>query len=122
MMTDRLHRLPSRLPDENAYWDALARRIVKQGLPVLGSYRYGGEPWWAPRARMSTALLATAALAVGAAAVFLPTPANVSGTGPRSVLERALAPQDPLAGRFLFASAPPTMGSLLMGTVREERR
>jgi hypothetical protein len=122
MTTNRQPKLPSRLPGETAYWDALARRIVKDELPVLESYRNGGEPWWAPRARLSTALLATAALAAGAAVFLLPASASVSRTGSQAVLERALVPQDPLAERFFSGPAPPTVESLLLAMVREEGR
>lgn len=120
MTTDWLSRLPSRLPKEPAYWDALAERIVRDVPSVLNTN--GSGPWWAPRARFSTALLATAALAAAAAAVFLPASPSASRADSRTVLERALAPQDPLAEGFFSGPVPPTIESLLVAMVRAEGR
>ncbi len=120
MTTDWLPRPPSRLPEEPAYWDALAERILQGVVSILDANRNKATAWWAPLARLSTPLLVAAALAIALAVVLLPAPAGARGAGAVSVMERAVTPIDPLVGRLLFGPAPPSIDDLLLGIARRE--
>jgi hypothetical protein len=108
-MSRRLPSLPSQLPAEDAYWDALATRILDSAGPLLVQQ----SAWWAPPAWVSNSLLAGAVVGIGAAVALVQVPANRPDTEPASVLERAIAPQDPLAARVLFGQAEPSIVHLL---------
>ncbi len=116
-MSSQLPGLPSRLPAEDVYWDALATRILDSAGPFLAQR----SAWWAPPVWVSNSLLAAAVVGIGAAVAFVQAPGNPSGTGPGSVLERAIAPLDPLAARVLFARAEPSIVDLLPEVVDGER-
>ncbi len=109
MMSRRLPSLPSQLPAEDAYWNALATRILDSTDPLLLQY----SAWWAPPAWVSNSLLAAAVVGIGVAVTLVQAPANPPGTESASVLERAIAPQDPLAARVLFDQAEPSIVDLL---------
>ena len=117
MMSRRLPSLPSQLPAEDAYWNALATRILDSAGPLLVQQ----SAWWAPPAWVSNSLLAAAVVGMGAAMTLVQAPANAAGTESASVLERAIAPQDPLAARVLFDQAEPSIVDLLPGVVDGER-
>ena len=116
-MSSQLPSLPSQLPVEDAYWDALATKILDSAGPFLAQQ----GAWWAPPAWVSNSLLAAAVVGIGAAVALAQAPANPSGTGPTSVLARAIAPQDPLAARVLFDRAEPSIVDLLPEIVDGER-
>ena len=116
-MSRQLPSLPSQLPADDAYWDALATRILDGAGPVLAQQ----SAWWAPPAWVSSSLLAAAVVGIGAAVALVQVPANPSGAEPASVLERAIAPQDPLAARVLFDQAEPSIIDLLPEVVDGER-
>ncbi len=117
MMSSQLPILPSQLPAEDAYWDALATRILESAGPLLAQQ----SPWWAPPVWVSNSLLAAAIIGIGATVALVQAPANASGTGPGSVLQRAIAPHDPLAARVLFDRAEPSIVDLLPEVVAGER-
>ncbi len=116
-MSSQLPSLPSQLPAEDAYWDALATRILDSAGPLLAQQ----EVWWAPPVWVSNSLFAAAVVGIGAAVALVQAPANASGIGPGSVLQRAIAPQDPLAARVLFAQAEPSIVDLLPEVVEGEQ-
>jgi len=109
MMSRRLPSLPSQLPADDAYWNALATRILDSTGPLLLQH----SAWWAPPAWVSNSLLAAAVVGIVAAVTLVQAPANPSGTESASVLERAIAPQDPLAARVLFGQAEPSIVDFL---------
>ena len=117
MMSSQLPGLPSQLPAEDAYWDALATRILDSAGPLLTQQ----SAWWAPPVWVSNSLLAAAVVGFGAAVALVQAPTSASETGSASVLERAIAPQDPLAARVLFDRAEPSIIDLLPEIVYGER-
>ena len=117
MMSRRLPSLPSQLPAEDVYWDALATRILDSAGPLMGKQ----SAWWAPPVWVSSSLFLAAVIGIGATVALVEPPANESGTGPASVLARAIAPQDPLAARVLFDQAEPSIVGLLPEVVEGER-
>jgi len=106
-MTEDPRSTPSRLPNDAAYWNRLADRIVARGTPLLEDYRAVREVWWAPVARRSPWLAAAAVVAVIAGWLALP-PAS----GEVDV-RAALTPPDPWAGIMLAADGPPSLERLL---------
>ena len=118
MRASRHRGLASRLPADEAYWDALAERILEAAPPLLGQRR----AWWDTPAWVSNSLLVGAALGVGAAGALLPAPANPPESPAASVLERAIAPRDALAERVVIGSSPPSIADLLPEVLDEAGR
>jgi hypothetical protein len=94
----------STIPDEPAYWDALAARVTaratRRGFASFAASRSG----W-----IAAAVLVAAALALAA----LPRAATRSMRGAQWVL--ALAPSDRLGRSLAWRERPPAIGGLLLG-------
>lgn len=93
-----------RLPDDPAYWQGLAIRIVDSAEPSLAELR-AGQPWWKPLARLAPAFGVGALAASLAAFVLLP-----DGSAPAPARAAAFAdvfdPGDPVGAAFVGGSAP----------------
>ena len=100
-----------RLPDDPAYWQGLAARVVAGAAPTLAELR-AAQPWWKPLARLAPAFGVGALAASLAAFVFLP-----DGSPPAPSREVALAdvfdPGDPVGAAFIGETAP-ELASLLV--------
>ncbi|HYT70999.1 MAG TPA: hypothetical protein VEK78_06410 [Gemmatimonadales bacterium] len=103
----------SRLPEDEAYWEALTERVMTDAAGRLSAYRNAGTRLWHRLARFATPLTVGAAAAVIAAVVWLPEvgPEPTRDTSPGTPY--ALAPDDPLAGPFVTSAAAPTMATLM---------
>jgi hypothetical protein len=112
----------SRLPEDEAYWEALTERVVTDAAGRLSAYRSAGTRWWHRLARFSTPLTVGAAAAVIAAVVWLPEVASepTRDTSPGTLY--ALAPDDPLTGPFVTSAAAPTMATLMATPTLERTR
>ncbi len=112
----------SRLPENEAYWEALTERVVSDAAGRLSAYRSAATRWWHRLARFSTPLTVGAAAAVIAAVVWLPAvePQPGSDTSPGTLY--ALAPDDPLAAPFVTSTVAPTMATLLATPTLERTR
>jgi len=110
----------SRLPEDEAYWEALTERVVTDAAGRLSAYRSAGTRWWHRLARFSTPLTVGAAAAVIAAVLWLPKGAGepAAGTSPATLYD--FVPNDPLAEPFITSAAAPTMATL-MATPTSER-
>lgn len=102
--------LESRLPDDRAYWDDLAERIVAGAEPILRERR-DGEAWWQPLSRWSRVI----GVAAAAAALL------VAGVGPPEAptrqpdsLAQVLAPEDPVGRAVVGGAAASEISALLM--------
>ncbi len=123
MSKHRENRGPmSRLPEDEAYWEALTERVVTDAAVRLSAYRSAGKRWWRRLARFSTPLTVGAAAAVIAAVVWLSEVASEPrrDTSPGTLY--ALAPDDPLAGPFVTSAAAPTMATLMATPTLERSR
>lgn len=103
-------QLESRLPDDPAYWDDLAARIVDSAEPILRGHR-DARPWWHPLARWSPAIAVTAAAAALLLAVVLPP------DRPRQApiaFEMLLSPEDPLARAVLGRDPVTDISAMLL--------
>lgn len=98
-----------RLPDDDAYWDRLADRIVDSAAPILRERRDEQE-WWQPLARWSPAIGVAAAAA--ALLVLIAGPPEASRPAPFS-FEQLLSPDDPLAAAVV-GRAPVTDISVML--------
>lgn len=106
--------LMSRLPDDDAYWGALADRLVLDAAGRLRAHRRGNRRWWLGLSRLSTPITLAAAASVVAALLWLP---EVEGEGPdggRATTVFGLAPTDPLADRLVGSPTAPTMATLIV--------
>jgi hypothetical protein len=98
----------SRIPDNDAYWDALAERVTL-GVKRRG-YSSGVE--WLTHSRAS---IVAASLILAAALAFLIVPRpNQSTSNLTSVSTRALAPSDDAGRAILLLGRPPSVGALLL--------
>ena len=118
MKNNRPVGLPSRLPADAAYWDALAKRILEREQPLLSQR----TAWWDYPAWVSNSLLVGTAVGVVAAVALLPAPTSSALVRADSVLERAIAPRDALAERVVVGSSPPSIADLLPEVLAEEGR
>lgn len=114
--------LMSRLPDDEAYWDALADRIVSDASTRLREYRQAGPSWWHRLSRMSTPLTLAAAASVVAAFLWLPEAPDAGPTDTGVPAVFGLAPTGPLADWLVAAPAPPTMATLIAIPTPETQR
>lgn len=113
-MNDRTNRgVLSRLPADDAYWEALTDRLVTDAAGLLPEYRSPETAWWRGLARFSMPLAAGAAAALIAATAFW-SPRSPAPAGSRSpVAIYGFAPNDPLAVAFIEAAVPPTLATLM---------
>jgi len=93
-----------RLPDDPAYWHALAVRIVDGAEPTLAELR-SRQVWWRPLARWAPAFGVGALAASLAVLALLP-----GGSGPAPLRDTDLTdvfdPGDPVGAAFVSGSAP----------------
>lgn len=121
MKEHRENRGPmSRLPEDEAYWEALADRLVADAAGRLSAYRTAGTRWWHGLVRFSTPLTVGAAAAVIAALLWLPEVAGEQARGRAPASFYGFAPSDPLAALFVTSADVPTMATL-MATPTSER-
>lgn len=103
-----------RLPDDPAYWQALAARIVVGAEPTLAELRTR-QPWWKPLARWAPALSAGALAASLAALALVP-----NGTDAAPARATAFAdvfdPRDPVGAAFVGESTPELTSLLIART------
>lgn len=107
-----------RLPDDDAYWEALATRIERAAAPLLAAERTPARVWWTGP-RLSPALAAAAIVAAGGAWLFLPDRAPLPGGA--ALTGAALAPSDPLGAAVFGDPVPPAIEGLLNFTSPEDR-
>jgi hypothetical protein len=100
----------SRLPDDRAYWDDLAARVVDSAEPILREYREV-QAWWQPLAKWSPAI-GVAAAAAALLVVVLGPPA-AARPGPASLAEM-LSPEDPVAQAVVSRAAVPDISAMLL--------
>jgi hypothetical protein len=98
----------SRLPDDQAYWDALESRVLA-GLQDERAVQPAG--WSAPLAGRALGLGALAAAA--ALAALLLVPARATQQVMTAGLLR-LPENDPMVAAFVSADAPPSLASLML--------
>lgn len=100
----------SRLPDDDAYWDGLATRIVDGAEPILHEHRDRGA-WWQPLARWSPVIGVAAAAAALLIAVLGPpeTP-----SAPPVSFEQLLAPEDPVGQAVVGGVAVTEISAMLL--------
>lgn len=103
----------SRLPEDGAYWEALADRLVRDAAGRLRAYRSGGTRWSHSLARYSAPLTVGAAAAVIAALLWLPEVGGEPAGRASPATLYGFAPNDPLAALFVTSAAAPTMATLM---------
>ncbi len=118
MSTER--RPGTRLPADEAYWNALAARSID------AAYRRAAPPahaWWHGVADAAFRLAAGAVLALLGGALLLEAPPAPDTTQPDAIAH-ALAPDDPMLQSLLVtpASAPPASLLLTLAALREVER
>lgn len=112
--------LLSRLPDDDAYWESLTKRLVVDAAGKLSAYRRPATPWWRGLARVATPMAVGAAAAVVAALLWLPAAVDVPAAAPPPATVYGLAPSDPLAAPLVASPEAPTIATL-MATQTSER-
>ena len=100
----------SRLPDDRAYWDDLAARIVDTAEPILRKHREV-QAWWHPLAKWSPAIGVAAAAA--ALLVVVVDPPAAAGPAPVS-FEQLLSPEDPLTQAVVSQAAVTDISTMLL--------
>jgi hypothetical protein len=100
----------SRLPDDSAYWEALAGRIVDSAEPILREHR-DAQTWWQPLARWSPAIGVAAAIA--ALLVIAVGPPMTPRPAPAS-FEQLLSPEDPVAQALVGQAAVTDLPAILL--------
>ena len=109
----------SRLPVENAYWEALTERLVTDAAGPLSAHRSTGTRWWCILARFSTPLTFGAAAAAIAALLWLPEVAGRPSPSSAPATLYGFAPNDPVVALFVTSADAPTM-AMLMATPTKE--
>lgn len=100
----------SRLPEDPAYWDDLAARIVDSAQPILRGHR-DAQAWWHPLARWSPAI----AVAAAAAALLLVVLVPSDSTRPGSLsFGQMLGPEDPVALAVLGGASATDISAVLL--------
>ena len=94
----------SRLPQDPAYWHALALRIVDGAEPTLAELR-ARQPWWRPLARLAPAF-GVGALAASLAVVALLPEGAGPDPSPRADFADLFDPGDPVGAAFIGGSVP----------------
>lgn len=105
-------RVGSRLPDDPAYWDALAGRIQAAAAGDLSRLQDRAPPWWSDLARHSRGLALLAAAALVAALTLFPRPRPAQAAP--SPLERTIQPTDPGLIDLLGGPGPPSLEALFV--------
>src|SRR5687767_4433632 len=119
------HRELSELPEDDAYWAALERRVTGELEPKVRALAIArAEPgervvraapaaaWWPPTGARALALGGLAAAAALLVALLPPrTPSGAAFTGPAAFLP---ASGDPTVVAMLGAPAPPSLASLVL--------
>jgi hypothetical protein len=95
----------TRVPDDPAYWDALAERIT-----VYAAREGGGSLEWLTQSRAGWV---AACLLLGAA-LFSMASSEGAASAPSADWFRALAPADSLGRDITTAEEPPAIGELLL--------
>jgi hypothetical protein len=114
--------LMSRLPEDDAYWNALADRIVSDASERLRANRRGASRWWRDLSRLSAPLALTAAASIAGALLWLPDLAEERADDVAVVDAFGLAPTGPLADRLVGSPAPPSMATLIVTPDSEASR
>jgi hypothetical protein len=114
--------LLSRLPDDDAYWEALTDRLVRDAAPRLAAIRAADRTWWRGLSRLSTPLAFTAAAAVAAALLWLPEADRGASAGLPDPDVFALVPAGSLAERLVRSPAPPDLAALIAAPTPEASR
>lgn len=112
----------SRLPEEQAYWDALTDRLVGDAAARRSAYRSVRVRWWYGLVRFSTPLTVGAAAAVIAALRWLPQVAGEPARGGSPATLYGFAPKDSLAVLLVTSAEAPTMATLLATPTSERAR
>ncbi len=105
--------LGSRMPADEAYWEALAGRISEDAAETLEAMRPGTGPWLEITARYARPLAVLASAAVIAGLALFPSfeaPAPPEGAG---LLVQTLEPHNP-AHLGLSAASPPRLETMLL--------
>lgn len=114
--------LLSRLPEDEAYWEALTDRLVTDAAGRLSAYRMAGTRWWNALARFSMPLVVGAAAAVVAALLWLPAVAGEPARGSSPETLYGFTPNEPLAALFVTSADAPTMATLMATPTSERAR
>jgi hypothetical protein len=102
-----------RLPEDPAYWDAFAERVLGASASELRRYRRGETSWWTAVGELAP-VLAGGAIAAGLAGwLLLPVPRPAPDGGPADLVARTLSPGDAVARALLDESVAPPIGALL---------
>ena len=126
------HRELSELPEDDAYWAALERRVTGElgprvralageqaGFDVRAATGARATRWWPPTRARTLALGGLAAAAALVVAMLpAPAPAGAALTGPAAFLP---ASGDPMVVAMLGAPAPPSLASLVLPAVGRPR-
>lgn len=112
----------SRLPEDEAYWEALTGRLVMVAAGRLRAYRRDRRRWWHGLSRLSAPLTLAAAASVVAALLWLPEVRGEGPEGARATTVFGLAPASPLADRLLDSPTAPTMATLFVTPTSEVSR
>lgn len=114
--------LLSRLPEDDAYWDALADRIVSDARGRLRAHRRGAPRWLRNLSRLSAPLALAAAASLAGALLWLPDFAEERADEVAVVNAFGLAPTGPLADRLVGSPAPPSLATLIIAPDSEASR
>ena len=119
MRKHRVTPVMSRLPVDEAYWEALTDRLVMDAVHRLSTYDNAGARWWYPIARHSTVLTVGAIAVVIAGLLWLP--GVMGGTRSSSpTTPYGFAPRDPVAVLFVTSADAPSIATLF-NTLTSER-
>lgn len=94
-----------RLPDDPAYWNALAARITDSAEPTLAALRTRRQ-WWDPLARLAPALGVGALAAALAAVIALPAEVAPTIEPSGEAFVDMFDPGDPVGAAFVSDAAP----------------
>ncbi|MGH7696033.1 MAG: hypothetical protein ACRENH_13690 [Gemmatimonadaceae bacterium] len=102
-----------RVPDDEAYWDALAQRVAEAAAREAGATSFD----WLAQSRMSWV---AASLLLAGALTLLLLPNEARSARKMAVdWEQALAPTDEIGRAMLSGDAPPAVGVLLLRDARD---
>lgn len=114
----------ARLPDDPAYWERLAERAIDAAFNAPARRTASSaEPWWRTLSDASFVLAASAVLALLGGSLLLDD--RLPGATPEThALTGAFAPDDPMLGSLLNATAgpPPASALLRLVALREAER
>jgi hypothetical protein len=109
-------RPAGRLPEDQAYWEALATRAI------AAAFRADAPPWWTRLAEASLGLAAAAVVALVAGAVLLDD--GPPDGAESNAIVAALSPEEPMLRSLVLQSTAPPPGSALVNllALREGER